>query len=154
MSLQWLRTLRTIATACLLVEIGIHMAMTPDHLGEKFYIGVLFVIGTGVLCLAVLGLGLPGPVRSWSWVLGSAVCVVMFGLFIASRTVGLPAGYLEGWFTDYALGVVSLPFEVIFVACAAACLRLHWASPAADVLRSAVRDRESDLAPASSAPAT
>jgi hypothetical protein len=125
MSVQWFRVLRTIATTCALVEIGIHMAMTPDHLGEKFYIGVLFVIGTGVLCLVVLGLGVPGPARPWAWLLGSAVSVVMFALFIVSRTIGLPAGYLEGWFTDYALGIVSLPFEVIFVACAAVTLRVR-----------------------------
>jgi hypothetical protein len=148
MSVQWFRALRTVATACVLIEIGIHMAMAPDHLGEKLYIGVLFVIGTGVLCLVVLGLGVPGPARPWAWLLGSAVCVVMFALFIVSRTIGLPAGYLEGWFTDYALGIVSLPFEVIFVLCAALTLRVRRGLPAANALPFQVYDREATLADA------
>jgi hypothetical protein len=147
-SLRRLRALRVTAIASLLVEIGIYMAMAPDHLAEKFYIGVLFVIGTGFLCLVVLGLAVAGQHRPWCWILGIAVSVVMFALFIASRTIGLPLGYLEGWFTDYALGIPCLVFEGVFVACALPSLRFRRTPLRPARLAYLVRDRETETAAA------
>lgn len=122
MSTQTLLGARLLASLCVVAEIGIHLFLLPDHLEEQPYIGGLFIASAVILTAVVVGLGAPGLVRAASYLVGAIVCVAMFGGFVASRTVGLPMGYLEGWFTDHALGIVSLAFEVIFVACAALVL--------------------------------
>jgi hypothetical protein len=47
---------RWIAVAAAFVNLGIHLSMAPDHLAEKPYIGVLFVIGSALLGAVMTGL--------------------------------------------------------------------------------------------------
>lgn len=104
--------------------IGIHVDLIPMHLREKFYIGVLFCIGNGLLLLALLLLT-DRRLRIAGWLLGIVVCLGEFGGFVASRTVGLPLGYHETWATeteDY-LGLACLVLEAVFITAAVIALR-------------------------------
>lgn len=104
----------------LAAEIAIHVKLAPDHLREIPYIGAGFVLASVLLAVAVVGVLLD---RRAGWLLGSALCVGMALLFVASRTVGLP-GFHEAWSSDGGLGLVALLPEAFFVGCAAIRIRL------------------------------
>ncbi|MGH3439759.1 MAG: hypothetical protein ACRDRN_25315 [Sciscionella sp.] len=112
---------RWIAITATFVNLGIHVAMAPDHIGEMLYIGVLFVIGSALLGAVMIGLSSDHEsMRTPAWVGGSIVCAVEALLFVVSRTAGLPLGYHEGWTgsIENLLGLCSLFVEVSFIACA------------------------------------
>jgi hypothetical protein len=108
--------LRLTAATMLAVEIAIHAALAPDHLREMPYIGALFLVASGLLCVVLIGI-LAAPRNAMFWQAGAAICTGMAVGFAASRTVGLP-GYHESWTSDAGLGLISLPPELIFVICA------------------------------------
>lgn len=114
------------AVAGSLINLGIHLALTPDHLIEKRYIGVLFVIGSALLGLVVIGLSTDRDrPRTLAWLLGAAVNAAMLVAFVLSRTTGLPQGYREPWASapEDLLGLACVALEVVFLLCAAASLR-------------------------------
>lgn len=115
--------IRMLATLAAVVEIGIHLYLTPDHLSEMPYMGWLFVVAAMILTAAVVGLAGGKPAQTAGYLAGAAVNAGMYIGFIASRTIGLPGGYREGWLADDALGIPSLAFEIVFIACAAIALR-------------------------------
>lgn len=118
---------RWIAIAASFVNLGIHLALSPAHLIEQRYIGVLFVIGSGLLGLVMIGLSTDRDrVRTAAWLLGAVVSAVMFVSFVVSRTTGLPLGYHEAWAAapEDLLGLASLALELVFLGCAAASLRV------------------------------
>lgn len=117
--------IRWVAIAAAFVNLGIHLALTPDHLAEKLYIGVLFVIGSALLGGVMVGLASDRDrLRTLAWVGGAVVCAVEFILFVFSRTTGLPQGYLENWLgaPEDLLGLASLVVELLFIGCAAGSL--------------------------------
>lgn len=107
---------RRAAIAAALVSAAVHAQLVPEHLEEMPYIGVLFLIGTALLVLAVVALLLPRWRRA-GWWLGSIVCAGMIVAYVLSRTVGLPDGYAEEW--GDAAGTVSLLVQAVFLAAAA-----------------------------------
>jgi hypothetical protein len=107
---------RALAAAALVVEIVIHVKLAPEHLDEIRYIGVSFVVASIAMTVALAGLAVR-PREPLSWLAGVLLCVGMCGLFVISRTVGLP-DYHEGWTSDGGVGLACLPPEVVFVACA------------------------------------
>lgn len=112
---------RWTAISATFVNVGIHVAMAPDHIGEMPYIGVLFVIGSALLGAVLIGLSSDHEsMRTLAWVGGAVVCAVEVILFVISRTGGLPLGYREGWTgsVENLLGLSSLFVEGVFVACA------------------------------------
>lgn len=116
---------RWVAVGAAFVNLGIHLAMVPDHLAEELYIGVLFIIGSALLGAVMVGLGSDhNSLRTLAWTGGSLVCAVEFVLFVLSRTTGLPGGYLEGWTgsIENYLGLSSLFVELLFIGCAAVSL--------------------------------
>lgn len=116
---------RWVAIAAAFINLGIHLAMAPDHLAETLYIGVLFIVGSALLGMVMVGLASDrNQLRTPAWVVGVLVCAVEFVMFVLSRTTGLPQGYHETWAstTEDWLGLASLFVEVVFVACAAASL--------------------------------
>lgn len=120
MTSHWItRAGRWIALVALELNIGIHVALTPMHLEEEFYIGVLFTIGNAALFAAMLLLMSARP-HVVGWLLAAATSAVEFGAFLASRTIGLPGGYREGWISapEDLLGLVSLACEVVVIALA------------------------------------
>lgn len=132
--------IRWIAIAAAEITVGIHVALAPMHLDEKFYIGVLFCIGSGLLTLAAFLLT-ERVTRPVGWLLGAVVNLGMIGGFIASRTVGLPLGYHETWASqpEDLLGLATLAAEAVFVICAVVALTRHRPS------RTASQDRVVDL---------
>ncbi|MGH3436301.1 MAG: hypothetical protein ACRDRN_07510 [Sciscionella sp.] len=117
--------LRWVAIAAAFVNLGIHLAMVPDHLAEKLYIGILFVIGSALLGMVMVGLASDRDrLRTPAWIGGGLVCAVEFILFVISRTAGLPQGYHEAWAAapEDLLGLASLFVELVFIIGAAASL--------------------------------
>jgi len=114
--------LRYAAAVMLALEIAIHVYLTPAHLEEMAYIGVGFAIAS-LLCAVALVLVLRD--RPAGWLLGTALCLGMAGLFVVSRVVGLP-GYHEDWTSDSSLGLWALIPEAVFVGLA--YVRLRWKS--------------------------
>lgn len=116
---------RWTAIAAAFVNLGIHLSMAPDHLAEKLYIGILFVIGSVLLGAVMVGLASDRDrLRTPAWAGGALVCAAEFILFALSRTTGLPQGYHEGWAAspEDLLGLASLGAELVFIGCAAVSL--------------------------------
>lgn len=112
---------RWTAISATFINLGIHVAMSPDHLSEMPYIGVLFVIGSGLLGAVMVGLSSDHEsMRTTAWVGGSVVCAVEALLFVVSRTSGLPRGYHEGWTgsVENLLGLCCMFVEALFILCA------------------------------------
>lgn len=101
---------RAAAVAVALVGV-IHLALTPEYLDEKVYVGVLFAVGGA----AELGLAAWLWLRNdaAAWLLSAAAMVGMGGGFILSRTVGLPGFHESEWELS---GLVCLMLEAAVVA--------------------------------------
>lgn len=122
---------RWIAITLTFANLGIHLALAPDHLVEKFYIGVLFIIGSALLGAVMVGIASGRyRLRKAAWALGLLVCTVEFIAFVVSRTAGLPLGYREAWVgsIEDLLGLASLFIELVFICCAVISLCLLRAS--------------------------
>lgn len=104
------------ALAATWATIGVHVDLANDHLVERTYIGVLFLVGAVSLVPTVHGLvrGVSVPAVGW----GAAVNVGMATAFVASRTTGLPGGFHEAWTSDGGLGIVALCAEAVFLGAA------------------------------------
>lgn len=135
----WVATLRWLAIAAAFVNLAIHLALTPDHLSEELYIGVLFVIVSGLLGMVVIGLASDHDrLRALAWIGGTAICAIQFIGFVVSRTGGLPLGYREAWTgaPEDLLGLASLFLELAFIGCAAGSVRRGPRTSAPPVRRS------------------
>ncbi|WP_432170245.1 hypothetical protein [Streptomyces sp. 1222.5] len=106
-------TLRGLGACCAVGNVVLHALLVPDHLEEKFYIGVLFALGSVVmLAVAAALVTLKRPMIAW--LTGALVSFGMIIAFLLSRTVGLPDGYYEsGWESPY--GPLSLIVEGLFI---------------------------------------
>ena len=102
--------IRRLAAALLAATGALHLVLAPEYLGEKAYVGVLFIIG-GVASLAV-------AVRLWkvhdrlAWALGALLAAGMTAGFLLSRTIGLPGFHESDWELS---GILSVLLEVGFV---------------------------------------
>ncbi|MFF4349137.1 hypothetical protein [Streptomyces sp. NPDC001530] len=106
-------TLTGVGVCCAAGNTVLHTLLIPDHLEEKFYIGIAFAVGSAVmLAVAVALVGLTRPLVAW--LTGALVSLGMIIGFLLSRTVGLPDGYYEpGWEPPY--GPLSLLVEGLFI---------------------------------------
>ncbi|MCG8968818.1 MULTISPECIES: hypothetical protein [Streptomyces] len=106
-------TLRGLGATCAVGNVVLHGLLVPDHLEEKFYIGFLFALGSGVMLVVAAALvTLKRP--KIAWLTGALVSLGMIIGFLLSRTVGLPDGYYEpGWEPPY--GPLSLIVEGLFI---------------------------------------
>ncbi len=106
-------TLRGLGACCALGNVVLHGLLVPDHLEEKFYVGLLFALGSAVMLIVAAALvTLRRPMAAWFT--GALVSLGMIVGFLLSRTVGLPDGYYEpGWEAPY--GPLSLIVEGLFV---------------------------------------
>jgi hypothetical protein len=114
---------RWAAVAAIEGIVVIHLVLTPMHLAEMPYVGVLFTVGNALLLVA-LALLVSRRHQAAGWLLGAAVCAGELVAYVLSRTVGLPMHYHGTWLAereDY-LGLVSLACEVVFLAVAASRL--------------------------------
>jgi hypothetical protein len=117
----WLR----FPTAALAVVAGLaHVPVTPEHLNEAQYIGILFMVLTTVcVVLAAAVLVWDAPVV---WASLGGACLLAVVAFVLSRTVGLPliADDIGNW--SETLGVVSVLTETGVVILSAAALHKAW----------------------------
>ncbi|MFI9627296.1 hypothetical protein [Streptomyces sp. NPDC052042] len=105
--------LRGLGACCAVGNTVLHGLLVADHLEEKFYIGVLFAVGSAVMLVVAAAL-LISKRPHLAWLTGAAVSLGMIVGFLLSRTVGLPDGYHEaGWEPPY--GALSLFVEGLFV---------------------------------------
>ena len=112
-----------VAAATTAVNVGIHAALTPMHLEEMPYIGVLFILGN-VAVVASFILIVIRRTRLLGWALAAATSAAEIGAFLASRTIGLPHGYKETWSlaTENVLGYVCVVVEAVTITVALAQL--------------------------------
>jgi hypothetical protein len=103
-------TRRRIAALVIAVVGAIHLALAPEQLDSKTYVGILFIlagIGSAFVAARLWTVG-----GQFAWILGAAICVGTFAGFVLSRTVGLP-GFKE---TDWEVwGIASLAVEGLFL---------------------------------------
>lgn len=105
--------LRGLGACCAVGNAVLHVLLVPDHLEEKFYIGLLFAVGSAVMLVVAAAL-VVGKRPMAAWLTGAAVSLGMIIGFCLSRTIGLPYGYYEpGWEPPY--GPLSLIVEGLFV---------------------------------------
>jgi hypothetical protein len=102
--------IRRLAAALLAATGALHLILAPEYVGEKTYIGVLFILG-GLTSLGVAA-------RLWNhhdrftWILGALTTAGMAAGFILSRTTGLPGFHPSDWELS---GIVSVLLEVGFL---------------------------------------
>lgn len=97
-------------TAALAVIAGVaHVPVTPEHLNEAPYIGVLFIILTVVCVLLAAVLLISDSPLAWATL--GASCLLAVVAYVVSRTIGLPlmADDIGNWLEG--LGVVSVLTE-------------------------------------------
>jgi hypothetical protein len=103
--------IRRLAAALLAATGALHLVLAPEYLGEKAYIGVLFILG-GLTALALAA-------RLWTrddrqaWALGALTAAGMAAGFVLSRSTGLPGFHESDWELS---GILSLLLELGFVA--------------------------------------
>lgn len=130
--------LRYPAAALALVAGLAHVPVTPAHLREARYIGLLFILLTVVCVLGASWLLIADSAVVWG-VLGVS-CMLAVVAYVVSRTIGLPlmADDVGNWFET--LGLVSVLTETGVVLLAAVAIRR--AHPAAGAGESRVRRRD------------
>ncbi len=111
--------------AVLAIVAGLaHVPVTPEHLNEAPYIGVLFIVLTTVcIVLAAALLVWDSPIV---WASLGGTCLLAVVAFVLSRTVGLPliADDIGNW--TETLAVVSVLTESGVVILSALALRRTW----------------------------
>ena len=104
---------------------AVHLAVIYAHFREYWLFGVFFV----VVALFQLGWGFLLLFRqrpTWLW-LGGAVNAAVLGIWILSRTMGLPVGPGTGVPESISLAdLVASGYEILIVAGVAGLLRPQW----------------------------
>jgi hypothetical protein len=125
----------TLVGAGLILLAGlIHLVLTPEHLEEATYLGLLFLANFVGAAVATFGI-LRG--HRWGWVLGALVAGGAYVLYFINATVGLP-GVEEGHLIE-PLGLLAKAVEALFLLVCAIALtnrlaaRGRWAVLAATV---------------------
>lgn len=97
--------------AGLIVAAGlIHLVLTPEHIEEAAYLGLLFLADFAGSLVAVAGI-LRG--QRWGWALGAFVAGGAFVAYLVDGTVGLP-GMEAGGLLEPA-GVLVKALEALFL---------------------------------------
>lgn len=111
------------AALALLVAGAVHIPVTPEHLEEAPYIGVLFLaltVACLVLAIAILAFDVPAV-----WLLSGAVSAAAVLAYLTSRTVALPEiGDDVGHWLE-PLGMAAISTETVTAVIAASILFRH-----------------------------
>ena len=110
-----------IAAICSIGAAAIHVLVVPEHASEHLPAGVFFaVLAAFQLAWAVAWLRRPA---NWLAVLGLAVSAVTIGIWVWSRTLGLPIGAKPGAVEPVGYrDVLATVLEVVLVVVLAATL--------------------------------
>ena len=132
--------LAIIAALALAVSGTVHLLEAPDTFGDATYLGLSFLMQFAVTLVAAAGILLGSRL---AWGLGALVSFGAIGMYVISRTVGLPGQSGEEWL-EWS-GIVAMSSEAIALAATVLGLRL---------LRAAQTDRAASAASAAEAVAT
>jgi hypothetical protein len=102
---------RRVAAGLLAATGALHLALVPEYLNEKAYIGVLFILGGGTALAVAARLWKAADPRAWA--LGALTAAGMAAGFILSRSTGLPGFHPTDWELS---GVLSVVLELGFLA--------------------------------------
>jgi len=119
MSSSTVNRLAIVAAAALLISGTVHLMEAPDTMGDATYLGLSFYGHFLVTLIAAAGI-LMG--QRWAWGLGALVSAASIGMYVISRTVGLPGQSGEQW-TEWA-GVIAVASEAVALVATVAGLRL------------------------------
>jgi hypothetical protein len=113
--------LRWPVAGCAAVAALAHVPVTPEHLTEARYLGVLFLLLTVVLLLGATAVLATGSGAAYALLAGVSLLAVAG--YVVSRTAGLPlvADDIGRWFEP--LGIVSVLAEAATAAFAGVALR-------------------------------
>ncbi|BBH16854.1 hypothetical protein Back2_11410 [Nocardioides baekrokdamisoli] len=114
-------TLRVAVVAAIGVAAVAHVPVIAPHLKEAPYMGVLFVVFTGV-CVA-LGVAIAATGQTWAYRFAAVVCGSAVLVYGATRLIAFPqlSDDVGNWFEP--LGVVSVLSEAAVAVLALAALR-------------------------------
>jgi len=111
--------LAIIAAAGLLISGTVHLMEAPNTMGDATYLGLSFYAHFAVTLIAAVGI-LMGSRMAWG--LGALVSAASIGMYVISRTVGLPGQSGEQW-SEWA-GVIAVAAEAVALVATVAGLRL------------------------------
>lgn len=137
MSDFWTKAIRSpwrwSAALFLVANAAIHFALTPEHLEEASYIGVLFIV-LSVACV-VLAIGVVTVDSAAVWAATGALSLAGLAAFVTSRTIGLPqiADEVGNWSDPW--GTATILVEVAAIALAGVVLREVFAHRSPQVAR-------------------
>jgi hypothetical protein len=107
------------AAGLILVAGLIHLVLTPEHLEEATYLGLLFLANFAGATAAAFGIYRG---RCWGWALGALVAGGAYALYFVNAMIGLP-GVEEGHLIE-PLGLLAKTVEAVFLLlCAFALMR-------------------------------
>ena len=94
----------------ILVTGLVHLVLTPAHLEEATYLGLLFL--ANFVGAAVAAFGISRRLR-WGWALGALAAGGAYALYFVDGTVGLPG--VEGGHLIEPLGLFAKVVEAVFL---------------------------------------
>ena len=101
--------IRRAAAGAIALAGVLHLALVPEYLSEKPYIGILFLLSVPLTATAAMLLWV-GNSRA-GWALGGLTAAGMRAGFVASRTIGLPGYHASEW----SEGIPSMAAEAAFL---------------------------------------
>ncbi len=114
-----LQRLSIVAALALVVSGTVHLVDAPDTFGDATYLGLSFLLNFGVAIVAAVGILLGSRL---AWGLGALFSLGSIGMYVISRTIGLPGQSGEEWL-EWS-GVVAVTSEAIALVATVLGLRL------------------------------
>ena len=121
-----LQRLAIVAALALVVSGTVHLVDAPDTFSDATYLGLFFLAHFAVTLAAASGILLGSRL---AWGLGAFVSLASIGMYVISRTLGLPGQSGEEWL-EWA-GIIAVGSEAIALVATMLGLRLLHTTAAA-----------------------
>jgi hypothetical protein len=97
-----------VAALALVVSGTVHLVDAPDTFGDATYLGLSFLLQFAVTLVAATGILLGSRL---AWGLGALIALGSIGMYVISRTTGLPGQSGEEWL-EWS-GIIAMTSEAI-----------------------------------------
>jgi hypothetical protein len=114
-----LQRVTIVAALALVVSGTVHLVDAPDTFGDATYLGLSFLVQFAVTLVAATGIILGSRLALG---LGALISLGSIGMYVISRTIGLPGQSGEEWL-EWA-GVIAMTSETIALVATVLGLRL------------------------------